>query len=117
MNGMAALRSSYPALGSAMFVVAGIALVLPFVTLGDVSSHMLLHIIVMSVVAPVLAVIGALLPARRKASSGLLWAVTAAQIILLWIWHLPPAHHLAASSSNDQAPGHCGRSRRYLCLR
>lgn len=54
------------------------------------SSHMLQHALMMNVVAP-LAVVG--LQGRRPAksySSFQLGAVTVSQLLLLWVWHMPP---------------------------
>lgn len=96
-TGMSGLGFRHPAAASAAVVAAVLALVLPFVTLGDVSAHMVVHILAMSVVAPVLATIGALASPGRAGSARQLWAATAGQIVLLWGWHLPSAHHFAAA--------------------
>jgi putative membrane protein len=98
-TGMSGLCFRHPAAASAAVVAAVLALVLPFVTLGDVSAHMVVHILAMSVVAPVLATIGALASLGRAVSARRLWAATAGQIVLLWAWHLPSAHHFAAASA------------------
>jgi len=80
-------------------VAASLAVVLPFVMLGRLSEHMLTHIVTMSVAAPLLATAWAWLWRERIASSTALWAATALQILTLWVWHLPAAHHLASSST------------------
>ena len=92
------LRLSDPVLASALTVAAALSLLLPIITLGDVSSHMVAHILVMSVAAPLLTVLGSLLSPRRGASTRQLWAATTGQIVLLWAWHLPSAHHFAAAT-------------------
>jgi putative membrane protein len=96
---MSGLGFRHPAAASAAVVAAVLALALPFVTLGDVSAHMVVHILAMSVAAPVLATIGALASPRRSVGARQLWLATAGQIVLLWAWHLPSAHHFAAASA------------------
>lgn len=58
---------------------------------------MTLHIILMNLVAPVLAIITIALhaPWRERAPSALL-AGSVLQILLLWAWHAPPALQFAA---------------------
>jgi putative membrane protein len=97
-TGMSGLCFRHPAAASAAIVAAVLALALPFVTLGDVSAQMVVHILAMSVVAPVVATLGVLVSPRRTVSARQLWLATAGQIILLWGWHLPSAHHFAAAS-------------------
>jgi putative membrane protein len=94
-----AVRLSDPAPASALAVAAGLAIVLPFVTLGHLSQHMVTHIFAMSVLAPLMATGWALLAPVRTAGGRELWAATSLQIAALWIWHLPAAHHLAAASA------------------
>lgn len=103
MNGIGTTRLLCPAFGSAVLVLAGLLATLPFVTLGAVSSHMLAHILVMSVVAPLLAVIAWSWRPRRVGSTMQLWCATALQIVMLWLWHLPAGHHLAVSSGPGAA--------------
>jgi putative membrane protein len=79
-------------------VAAALAVVIPFVTLGHLSSHMLLHIATMSVAAPLVAVAWTVLTPHRDAGARELWAATGLQIATLWIWHLPVAHHGVVSS-------------------
>lgn len=81
-----------------MAVGGGLAVVLPFVTLGPLSAHMAIHIATMSVVAPLLATGVAVLAPTSTAGGRELWASTALQIVALWLWHLPAAHHFAAAS-------------------
>lgn len=100
MNKRAAvsLGPCYPALVSALVVAGGASVVLPFVTLGGLSAHMIAHILAMGVIAPLVVTVGVFI-SRRTVSTGHLWIATAGQIILLWGWHLPSAHHFAAASS------------------
>jgi putative membrane protein len=93
-----AVHLSDPAPASALAVAAGLAVVLPFVTLGHLSRHMVIHIVAMSVLAPLLATGWALAAPGRAVRARELWGATALQIATLWIWHLPAAHHLAAAS-------------------
>ena len=85
-----------PAVVSAFAVLAagGVALLYP---IGPISAHMLVHIALMNVLAPLMASAPsrAWPPSNRAA---LVWATTIAQILLLWLWHAPPAHRAAAGS-------------------
>ncbi|MGH6767976.1 MAG: cytochrome c oxidase assembly protein [Xanthobacteraceae bacterium] len=86
-----------PAVASGLAVLAagGLALLFP---MEPISAHMLLHIALMNVAAPLIAGVlaaGARLPTDRAA---LVWAATIAQLLLLWFWHAPPAHRLATGS-------------------
>lgn len=98
-GGAPSLRPCDPALASAAVVAGGILLTLPFVAAGDLSAHMITHILAMSVVAPLVAAGGVLLSPWRSVSVRRLWMATAGQIILLWGWHLPSAHQFAAAGS------------------
>jgi putative membrane protein len=78
----------------AVLAAGGLALLFP---IGPISAHMLLHIALMNVVAPLLAsVLARALPPTGR--SALVWAATIAQILLLWLWHGPPALRAAAGS-------------------
>jgi putative membrane protein len=86
-----------PAVASAVAVLAAGCAAFLF-PMGPISAHMLLHIAFMNVLAPLAAsalVVWARLPLGR---AGLVWAATSAQILLLWLWHAPPAHHAAMGS-------------------
>jgi putative membrane protein len=90
---------SDPAPASALVIAAGLAVILPFVTLGHLSQHMVIHIVSMNVLAPLLATGWSLIMPVRSDSGSELWAATALQIITLWVWHLPALHALAATSA------------------
>jgi putative membrane protein len=60
---------------------------------------MMMHIVAMSLLAPLLATGWALIAPGRFASGRELWAATGLQISALWLWHLPAAHHFAAASA------------------
>lgn len=77
----------------------GLAVVVPFVTLGPLSAHMLVHIVTMSIVAPVAAAGWALLGPQRAAGGSELWAATTLQVAVLWAWHVPAAHRIASFSA------------------
>jgi putative membrane protein len=64
------------------------------------TAHMAIHIAAMNMVAPIiiLAARAASGPPRRSAA-GWIGSAAAAQLALLWGWHLPDAVALAASSS------------------
>ena len=95
-----------PAPASALAVAAGLAVILPFVTLGALSRHMVMHIVAMSVLALLLATGWALIAPSRSAGGRELWAATALQIAALWMWHLPVAHHFAAASATGTLAMH-----------
>jgi putative membrane protein len=85
-----------PAVTSALAVLAagGIALLYP---VGPISTHMLQHIALMNVLAPLMAsALSRIRPPSDRAA--LFWAATITQILLLWLWHAPPAHRAAAGS-------------------
>jgi putative membrane protein len=87
-----------PALASASAVLAAGCAALLF-PVGPISAHMLFHIAFMNVLAPLAAcalVVCVRLPPGRV---GLMWAAAIAQILLLWLWHAPPAHNAAAEST------------------
>jgi putative membrane protein len=85
--------------GAVAVAVAG-AVLLPFQQFGPLSVHMVLHIALMNVVAPLVVVglSGHLLEALPRISAVLLWSVTIGQLALLWASHSPPIHHAAQSS-------------------
>jgi len=73
---------------------------------GPHAWHMAVHILVMNVGAPLLAVIG--LARWRIALRGvsLLWPATLAQIALLWAWHLPAVQNLSAHVPGAMVASH-----------
>ena len=91
-------EASAPALGSALGVVVGAAAIAPFVHVGQLSAHMALHIATMNVAAPLVAILTNRVLPDATSPSRTLWTATAIQLAILWLWHLPTAHHLAASS-------------------
>lgn len=89
-DGVRALRAS------ALFVVAAGVLTSALVEIGPLSLQMLLHLAVMSVLAPLAAT---LLPSRPEGGrSAAIWGAGLLQMLLLWAWHAP-ALQMAASQS------------------
>lgn len=91
-----------PATASGLAVVIAGALTIFAYTLGPQSSHMALHIATMNVAAPFLA---AALAPRLASAIGhprILWAASAAQIVLLWAWHVPSLQQAAMASHGLQ---------------
>lgn len=93
-----AIAFSDPVPASALAVATGLAALAPFVSLGPLSAHMLAHIVLMSVVAPLIATLWSRAAASVRWPGPMLWAATVVQVVVLWLWHLPAAHHLAAAS-------------------
>ncbi len=88
-DGARALRAG------AVFVVAAGILTSALVEIGPLSLQMLLHLAVMSVLAPLAAT---LLPTRPRGESAAIWGAGLLQMLLLWAWHAP-ALQMAASQS------------------
>lgn len=68
----------------------------PDAAFGPLSTHMLQHIVLMNLVAPLVAV-----SVRRRLPAGLArwWAAaTLFQLVLFWAWHAPPALRVAMDS-------------------
>jgi putative membrane protein len=86
------------AIVSAIAVAASGLLVLIAYELGPHSTHMALHIAAMSVLAPVTAVLSADRIPSSLCNSSALWFSAAAQLALLWAWHVPAVQRLAAES-------------------
>ncbi|MEH2535447.1 putative membrane protein [Bradyrhizobium sp. AZCC 1588] len=87
-----------PAIASATAVLLTGAAVLLVYDLGHFSTHMMLHIASMNIIAPSVA---ALIVARRPIGGTRpiwLWTATFLQIVLLWTWHSPAVHHLLLQS-------------------
>jgi len=79
-----------PAAASVAFTFAFGLLTVLLLDFGPVARHMVAHIAVMNLVAP----LAALLVARRAGSARprLFWAACMLQISLLWFWHAPLVH-------------------------
>jgi putative membrane protein len=99
-------RTTLPATASAIAVLTAGAVVLSSHGLGPQSAHMALHIALMNVAAP----LGAVIIGRRLSGVGggavTLWAITVAQIVLLWMWHAPALARWAMASHGLQAIMH-----------
>src|SRR5262245_26977152 len=90
-------RSRLPAVASLTAVLGTGSVVLSLIELGPLSTHMALHILLMNVVAPVLAIAcsaGFPMTTDRGVS---LWAPTALQSGLLCAAHAPPLQHAATN--------------------
>ncbi|WP_051379736.1 cytochrome c oxidase assembly protein [Bradyrhizobium murdochi] len=87
-----------PAIASATAVLLTGAAVLLVYDLGHFSTHMVLHIASMNIIAPSVA---ALIITRRHIGGTRpiwLWTATFLQIVLLWTWHSPAVHDLLLRS-------------------
>jgi putative membrane protein len=89
--------------GAVAVGVCGIPVV-SLLPIGPLSAHMVHHIGLMSVLAPLGAV--ALAPLVHERIEGLragrgvmLWTAVCAQMALLWAWHAPPLHAATASGA------------------
>jgi putative membrane protein len=83
-----------PAIASASAVLLTGAAVLLVYDLSHFSTHMVLHIASMNIIAPSVA---AVIVTRRHIGGTRpfwLWTATFLQIVLLWTWHSPAVHHL-----------------------
>lgn len=89
------MQSALPAIASAATVIIAAGLFALPSALGPLSAHMLTHILMMSAVAPLLAVALSRHPADR--GSVTLWIATTVQIGLLWAWHLPALQQAAGA--------------------
>jgi putative membrane protein len=76
-----------PAIASSAGTLAVVALILAGHSLGALSAHMAMHIILMNVVAPLVAI--GLVKRLRPMSGTAFWSVATLQIGTLWFWHLP----------------------------
>jgi putative membrane protein len=88
-----------PAIASATAVLLTGAAVLLVYDLGHFSTHMVLHIASMNIIAPSVA---ALIVTYRHIGGTRpfwLWTATLLQIVLLWTWHSPTVHHLLLQSA------------------
>jgi putative membrane protein len=75
---------------SAVSVLAAGLVILAAHPLGPLSTHMALHIALMNIAAPLLAVLCA---RRNGANPARLWLIAAIQTIALWSMHAPPLQH------------------------
>ena len=93
----------------ALLLILG-AMTLVFVWLGPLpelaptrfSAHMTMHMGVVAVAAPLLALAvagGRLDPARRLPSLFAAIPASVAELIVVWSWHTPSLHHVARSSA------------------
>lgn len=78
-----------PAIVSGFAVLIAGTFALIAYTLGPQSGHMALHIAMMNIAAPFAAVAFAPRLPDFIGRPRTLWATTAAQIVLLWAWHVP----------------------------
>lgn len=90
--------STVPVLAGALTLLVAGGVTLPLVEPGPLSVQMMLHLGLMNIVAPVIAV---LLRHRFDASTSILPAGLA-QMAALWAWHAPTMQQLAASSGLAQ---------------
>jgi putative membrane protein len=91
---------------SAAFVAAAGLVVLMSHDLGPRTGQMLLHIAAMNVIAPLVAVLVADRLPSAVASTRTLWLAAAAQLVLLWAWHLPSVEKIASASHGGHAVAH-----------
>ena len=86
------------AIVSAAAVAVSGLLVLLTHELGPHAIHMALHIVAMSLLAPVTAALFADRILRWLRGTSALWCSAAAQLALLWAWHVPAVQRLAQES-------------------
>jgi putative membrane protein len=86
------------AIVSAAAVAVSGLLVLLAHDLGPHATHMALHIAAMSLLAPVTAALSADRIPPRLCGTSALWCSAAAQLALLWGWHVPAVQRLAQES-------------------
>jgi len=80
----------------AIAVLAVGTIVVGAIDAGALARHMIVHIAVMNLAAPLVAV--AWKRAPLPATSAALWSATIAQLGLLWALHAPAVHHAAHAS-------------------
>jgi putative membrane protein len=100
------LRLALPAIASVAAVVVAVAAAVFLVELGRLSAHMVVHIAVMNIAAPLAAVALMHRPFIKTGSSAPLWIAGALQIVLLWAWHLPSAQRATMDSATLQIVMH-----------
>jgi putative membrane protein len=86
-----------PALLSVIAVIAGGLVAAASASFGPLSTHMAIHIAVMNIAAPIIAI--ALFRRNLVPRSGSLWVAGAVQLLVLIAWHIPPLHQALAVSS------------------
>jgi putative membrane protein len=86
------------AIVSAAAVAVSGLLVLLAHDLGPHATHMALHIAAMSLLAPVTAALSAYRMPGWLCGTSALWSSAAAQLALLWVWHVPGVQRLASES-------------------
>ena len=84
-----------PAVASAVAILVAVSAAL-LVPMGPLSAHMLLHVALMNLAAPLAAIALTRTSSAQFDRITFLWVVTVLQIVLLWGWHVPPAHRAAA---------------------
>ena len=94
-----------PALASAAAVGVAGAIIVAGLDLGPLSAQMALHVALMNVAAPLLA-LTVFRAAREDGRAWPFWAATGSQIALMWAWHAPPLHQLAMTAAAWQAAMH-----------
>lgn len=94
--------ATYPVVAAAGALTT-LGLVLPFHPIGPVSLHMTVHIGLMIVAAPLVALAIDVRGDRRVSRPSWLWAIAALQVALLWIAHAPPVHEAAMHFGGVQA--------------
>lgn len=93
-------RQTAPALTGAVAVVVIGLPALWLLAFGELASHMALHIALMSVAAPLAAILLIELGAGRNLSPQWLWGATVAQLVALWSVHAPHLHGAAAGAGS-----------------
>jgi putative membrane protein len=91
-------RAALPATASVAAVLIGGVLFAAAYDFGPLSTHMALHIALMNVAAPLAAIVLARQAGGGAGRAATLWAVAAAQIIVLWAWHTPALQRHAIHS-------------------
>jgi putative membrane protein len=82
-------RLPLPAIVSVAAVLVAAAAVMSFLELGPLAAHMALHIAVMNIAAPFVAIALMYRPLPEAVRTAPLWIAGAIQIVLLWTWHIP----------------------------
>ena len=93
-------RQMAPAIVGAVAVVAVGLPALGLLTFGDLASHMALHIALMSVAAPLIAMLLVEFGVARNLGPKWLWGSTLVQLIALWAVHAPYLHSAAAGAAS-----------------
>jgi putative membrane protein len=110
------LRLALPAIASVAAVVVAVAAAVFLVELGRLSAHMVVHIAVMNIAAPLAAVALMHRPFINTGRSAPLWIAGALQIMLLWAWHAPSAQRATMDSATLQIVMHGSMLVAALCF-